>query len=153
MIKKKFLFLIFIIFLNSCGYTPMYSKNNKKDFLIENIEFSGDRELNNFIDEELLIYYENKESSRKFTVKINSEYNKDILSKDITGKIENYLIKILITFNIKSSDEERKLTVNENFTMKNIEILNEQKFYEQQIKKNLSYSAVNKLILFLSKNQ
>lgn len=150
MIKKNILLLIFIIFLNSCGYTPIYSKNNKKNFSIENIQFTGDRELNSFINEELLIYYDNKNNNKKFTILVNSEYTKDVLNKDSAGKIENYIITILVTFNIKSESLEKTLQLKENFTMKNSTILNEQKLYEIEIKKNLINSIVNKLLINLS---
>ena len=49
MIKKNIIFLSLILFLNSCGFTPIYLKNNNVNFSIEQVNFIGDRELNNFL--------------------------------------------------------------------------------------------------------
>ena len=40
--KLKFFLITIILFLNSCGYTPMYSSANKADFYLEKINLNGD---------------------------------------------------------------------------------------------------------------
>ena len=40
--KLNFFFITIILFLNSCGYTPMYSSVNKTDFYLEKINLNGD---------------------------------------------------------------------------------------------------------------
>ena len=48
MIKKISLFCFIIIFLNNCGYTPIYS-NKDKNFVINKIELVGDIEVNKIL--------------------------------------------------------------------------------------------------------
>ena len=47
--QKIFLITILLIFLNQCGYTPIYSNNRTVDFKLEIIDISGDNEMNNLI--------------------------------------------------------------------------------------------------------
>ena len=55
MIKSSIIILI-LFFMQSCGYVPLYSKNQKIDFYIQSINFnSSDKELANFIKSDLLI--------------------------------------------------------------------------------------------------
>ena len=61
MIKKNILIISLIFFLTSCGFTPIYSKNNNVNFSIEQVNFTGDRELNNFLKTNL-DQYKNHES-------------------------------------------------------------------------------------------
>ena len=47
MIKKN-INIILIFFLTNCGFTPIYLKI-KLNFSIEQVNYTGDRELNNFL--------------------------------------------------------------------------------------------------------
>ena len=49
MLKKKIITLSLIFFLTSCGFTPIYLKNNNSNFSIEQVVYIGDRDLNNFL--------------------------------------------------------------------------------------------------------
>ena len=49
MIKKKIIFINLIFFLSNCGFTPIYLKNTDVNFSIEQINYTGDTELNNFL--------------------------------------------------------------------------------------------------------
>ena len=58
---KKFIIVIALTILTGCGFVPMYSKNNNnKNFSIEQINFSGERELNNFLKIGLIRYQNSK---------------------------------------------------------------------------------------------
>ena len=59
MIKKNVIILSLIFFLTNCGFTPIYLKNTNVNFSIEQINYTGDRELNNFLKTNLS-KYENK---------------------------------------------------------------------------------------------
>ena len=59
MIKKNLIILIFM-FLNSCGFTPIYVNNSNLNFSIEQINYIGDRELNNFLKTNLNKYKNEK---------------------------------------------------------------------------------------------
>ena len=97
---KKFTIIITLIILTGCGFTPMHSKKNNNNFSIEQINFSGERELNNFLKIGLMRYQNS--SDKKFFIDVESEFLKIILTKDKTGKITNYELIANVTFNIES---------------------------------------------------
>ncbi len=49
MIKKNIIVISLIFFLTNCGFSPIYIKNTNTNFSIENVNYQGDRELNNFL--------------------------------------------------------------------------------------------------------
>ena len=65
MIKKNILYITLIFFLTSCGFTPIYLKNKNVNFSIEQVNYTGDRDLNNFLRTNLN-QYKNKNVIIKF---------------------------------------------------------------------------------------
>ena len=70
MIKKNLIILIFM-FLNSCGFTPIYVNNSNLNFSIEQINYIGDRELNNFLKTNLN-KYKNEKIENKIYIEAKS---------------------------------------------------------------------------------
>ena len=142
---KKFTILISLIILTGCGFTPMHSKNNNNNFSIEQVNFSGERELNNFLKIGLMRY--KNLSNKKFFIDVESEFSKIILTKDKTGKVTNYELLANVTFKLKSNKEikfsEKKIieNLNDNF---------EQTKQERSVKQIFATSMINKLITQLS---
>ena len=75
MLKKKITLLFLIFFLNNCGYTPMYSVNNKSNFNFTEINIEGDNELGNFLESNLERYNSN-EGNKEIILDININYEK-----------------------------------------------------------------------------
>ena len=142
---KKFLIVIALVILTGCGFTPMYSKKNNNNFSIEQINFSGERELNNFLKIGLTRY--KSSSDKKFFIDVESEFSKNIITKDKTGKVTNYELVANVTFKFKSSKEiefrQKKIieNLNDNF---------EQSKKERSVKQIFATSIINKLINQLS---
>ena len=134
MIKKNIVTISLVFFLTSCGFTPIYLKNNDISFSIEQINFSGDRELNNFLRTNLK-QYKNKEVNRKIYIEAKSEYSKIILSKDGAGEVTNYQLEAEVIFLIKSNNKEIKIT--ENKIMKSMADKFEETKYEKSTNKTL----------------
>jgi len=88
MLKKNIIILTLIFFLANCGFSPIYSKNDNVNFSIEQIEFAGDRDLNNFLKINL-DRYKNQRKDNKISLDVETKYEKNILSKDGTGKISS----------------------------------------------------------------
>ncbi len=65
-----------IFLLANCGFTPIYLKNKDINFSIQQINYTGDME-------------------------VNSIYKKIILSKDKTGEVTNYQLEAEVIFLIK----------------------------------------------------
>ena len=103
MLKKNITILFLIFFLANCGFTPIYLKNNNINFSIEQIKFEGDRDLNNFLKINL-DRYKSEKNSNKIFLNIKTEYEKNILTKDSTGKISSYQLYAEAIIVIKSTD-------------------------------------------------
>jgi len=149
MLKKNIIFLWLILFLNSCGFTPVYLTNNDVNFSIENVNLTGDRELNNFLKINLN-KYKNEKIDNKIFIEAKSEYKKIILSKDSTGEVTNYQIEANVTFRIKSSN--KTININEKKIMENMADKFEENKYEKSVKQSFASSITNKLISELTIN-
>ena len=142
---KKFTIIIALIILTGCGFTPMHSKKNNNNFSIEQINFSGERELNNFLKIGLTRY--KSSSDKKFFIDVESEFSKIILTKDKTGKATNYELIANVTFNIESI---KKIEYSEKKIIENLNDNFEQTKKERSVKQIFATSIINKLINQLS---
>jgi len=141
--KFKFTTILFILLFSSCGFTPIYVQNNDYNFSLISSEFTGDRDLNNFLKKELR-RYERQNSQNKIYISIRSEYEKKILTKNSQGKASNYELIATVIFTIKSNNKEIKF--NEKKIMKNMEDKFEEANYERSTKQGFGTSIVNRLI-------
>ena len=149
--KKIYITIVFSLFLQSCGYAPIYSTNKKVDFYIESINFeNGDSELFNYIDLNLN-NYTNKNDGKKYKIDASVQYLKTVISKNTAGEVEEYELISNISFTISSLKEVKKVDMNEIFKMNNFDDEFEERQYEKEIKKNMARSIVSRLILQLSR--
>jgi len=143
MIKKNIIIISLILFFNSCGFTPIYLNKNDVKFSIEQVNYSGDRDLNNFLKMNL-DQYKNEKIDNKFSIDAKSTYKKIILSKDGTGKVTNYQLEAEVIFLIKSINKEIKII--ERKIIDGMDDKFEEARYERTIKQNFASSITNKLI-------
>jgi hypothetical protein len=143
MIKNNIIIISLILFLNSCGFTPIYLNKNDVKFSIEQVNYSGDRDLNNFLKMNL-DQYKNEKIDNKFSIDAKSTYKKIILSKDGTGKVTNYQLEAEVIFLIKSINKEIKII--ERKIIDGMDDKFEEARYERTIKQNFASSITNKLI-------
>tara|TARA_B100001094_G_C17798300_1_gene607824 strand:- start:120 stop:572 length:453 start_codon:yes stop_codon:yes gene_type:complete len=147
--KKKIIYLLFsLLILNNCGFSPIYSNTNKADFAIEVVEIEGDGVVNNLINSEINRISDTN-SLNRYKIKITTNYNKIILSKDTKGIVSDYQIVVSATFAIQKDGESEVISFNEKQNVKNINNTFEQKNYEKIIKRNFAISIVRKLNLEL----
>jgi len=149
MLKKNIILFSLILVLSSCGFTPIYVKKNGLQFSIEQVNYSGDRELNNFLKINLN-RYKNEKIDKKILIDANSTYKKIILSKDGAGEVTNYQLVTEVIFLIKSTN--RTIKISENKIIKSIEDKFEETKYERSIKQSFASSISNKLISALISN-
>ena len=142
---KKFTIVIALIILTGCGFAPMHSKKNNSNFSIEQINFSGERELNNFLKIGLSRY--KSSSDKKFFIDVESEFSKNIITKDKTGKATNYELIANVTFNFESI---KKIEYSEKKIIENLNDNFEQTKKERSVKQIFATSIINKLINQLS---
>jgi hypothetical protein len=130
------------MFLNSCGFTPIYVNNSNLNFSIEQVNYIGDRELNNFLKTNLN-RYKNEKIENKIYIEAKSEYRKIILSKDTTGEATSYQLEAEVIFLIKPSNNKIKITKKKIMDKMNDKF--EENVYERSIKQNFASSIADKL--------
>ena len=147
MIKKIYLILIILI-LTSCGYTPIYNSSDKSDYKINIIEKSGDRLINNLIVSEIKSI-SNSQSNTIFDLKVNTVFEKIIISKNAKGTVSDYQLILKSNFVIRKGDNSETISFVEKQNIKNTSDIFEQKNYENTIKRNFVISLIRKLNLEL----
>ncbi len=150
MYKKILIFLFILTGLNSCGFSPIYTDNSNKNFNIQILEKSGDRDSNNFIELNLKNYLNDK-NENKFILKIYTEVQKDSIAKDTSGKTTDYELEVISNFQITYKDNVKNVKITESFSYKSIDDKLTELNYEKSIKKNISSIIVQKLLSHLSR--
>jgi len=150
--KNKISIFIILLFLSSCGYEAVYSLKNrtKYDFYISELNFIGDRETNLKIKVDLNNYTLVKKD-KSFKLKIKSDIEKIILTKDNSGDPTNFKIETTVDVDILSNDNSKgSFKFIESFNYDNNADTFELKSYEKEIKKNLARTITEKLVFKLS---
>jgi len=146
---KNKLLIILLIFLTSCGYTPIYQNIKSSDLSINIVSTNGNEEMNSLIKNELELYF-NKESKNKYDVSINTNYEKKIISKNTSGTISSYQLLVETNFTIITKDKKNNFLFTEKINIENNPDSFAQNSYEDIIKRNFASSIREKLITKLS---
>lgn len=149
MIKKNFIKIIFIFLLASCGYSPMLSTMDNKILNIEVVSHEGDKEINQVLRSKFKIH--RNENEELIKISINSSYNKKDLSKNLTGKVEDYKIETTTSFIVSRNKNEKNFSFSEEYTIKNFDDDFEERNYEKKIRRNVANINYQKLMLQLYK--
>lgn len=143
MIKKITFLLIIIFFTSSCGFTPIYSLKNFKNTSIEKLNFTGDRILNNYLKSNLN-RYKNKKAKNKIFLDVETEYQKNILSKNTAGEVVKYELVVKVIFTIKQTNQQLVFTERKN--MENMTSKSDEKNFEMSTKQTFANIITNELI-------
>ena len=142
MMKKNILVISLIFFLVNCGFTPIYLKNTDINFSIEQVNYTGDKELNNFLKTNL-DQYKNKKIDNKIYIQADSIYKKIVLSKDGAGEVTNYQLEAEVIFLIKPLN--KRIIITEKKIMDSMDDKFEEARKERTIKQSFASSISNKL--------
>ena len=143
--KKIFIFLA-LIFLNNCGFTPVYLSNeNSVINTIKSIDYDGNEILGKQITRGLNL------NNNKFHLLLDSKKKKVTTSKNSSNVATGYMMSIDINLNILENDKiivEKAFS--KNFTYNNrddkFELLN----YERSIENNLINDVTDEIYIFLN---
>jgi len=141
--KKNIILISLIFFLTQCGFSPIYLKNTNTNFSIENVNYKGDRDLNNFLKTNLA-QYKNDKSDMKIFIEAESEYKKIVLTKNTAGEVTNYKLIAKIIFLVKPNN--RKINIIEEEIISSMDDKFEEARKERTTKQNFARSISNKLI-------
>ena len=143
---NKILLILFLLLLNSCGYTSVYKNQKSQNFQINITGMEGDIEFNNLIKNELKLF-SNNTSNNIYNVALNSSYQKIAITKNSSGVTTNYNILAHVKINLSLNESNKNLVFKENINIKNNTNSFEQNNYEKNVKKNFASSIREKLIL------
>ena len=143
---KNIILITLIFFLSGCGYTSIYNDKKIVDFQLNIEEMKGDNEFNNLIKRDLKLF--SKHNSQKiYLLKINSNYEKIISSRNSAGVANNYNISVGVEIDVKINDDINIFKFQESINIKPNSNAFEQREYEKNIKRNFASSIREKLII------
>ena len=142
---KNITLVIIIMFLFGCGYSSIYKNQKSLDFQFNIIKTEGDYEMNNLIKNEIKLYT-NTDSQKIYNIKINTDYTKEVLTKNSSGVITDYNLTTKSKVSINLKDETKIFEFEESINIKNQTDTFEQNIYEKNIKRNFASSIREKLI-------
>ena len=148
-IKNIILIMLFTLAFG-CGYTPII-EIKKTNIYIAELDFSGDRRLNNHILNNLKKYQLNKEGSKIYKLYIASDFKKISTNEDDSGNPKNYNLEVKLNVNILSEDGNsisKIFAKTASFDVKNKKI--EEKENENQYLKYISQVLSEEIIFYLN---
>ena len=147
--SKKITIIISFLLLLSCGYKPIFS-SSKANFSITEIKLFGKINIGSKIKKNLNIYKNNENKNIFYSLKINSDQKKDIVSKDAKGDPKIFEIQVLVNLTVLENNKiKNKKNFKESFTYNNSTDKFSLKQYEKNIKENLIKKIVEKIIIYL----
>ena len=150
--KKIIVLLTLFLFFLSCGYTPIFSKNDV-NFSIEKIESSGNKDVKENINQALSSYKNKPGKIKQISLVITNSKNITIASKNSKGEAQTN--KISVDVNAKIILAENNI-IEKNFSKSSIydviDRKSEQKLIENKLIENLSREIAQQIILQILKN-
>ena len=146
---KKIL-LIFIFFLTSCNYQPIYVNKNLNNIEFSKIIIEGEKDINRKIINSLSLK-ENEFDGTLNNLLIESSYEIQETSKNSKGQVQSYrsIIKINLIINNKKELVLKKNFLKD-FSYANKDNKSELIQYQNDIKNNLINKIIEDIILFIN---
>ena len=145
--NKPFIFLILFLVLSSCGYQPIYSTKNL-NFTIGKVE-KENTSLNNKFAKSINALT-NRESDKKINIKIESDKNIRVKSKDSKGNTLVLELEINLKFINLDSDNQVQQSLSRKITYNNSDDKFKLKEYENELEDILITKIIEDLINYLS---
>lgn len=142
---KTIFWISILIFLTQCGYTALYKDNKNHNIKITLNEMSGDNQINQLIKTELKNYFKT-DTKNEYILKINTNFKKDIITKDATGKPLEFRLELTTNVNINFGEKNIETEFNETFNITNSSDTFELRKYENIVKRNFARSTKEKII-------
>lgn len=152
MIKiKKPIIILLLIFLYNCGYSPIYNNTFNSDLKLNILSMEGDNDFNNQIKTYAKLYSD-LNSKNEYEVIVNSNYEKNVITKDSSGVATNFKIIATVDFTVKLNGKVQNINFQETIRSVNNSDIFEQNSYEKNLKKNFANSIIKKLITKILRN-
>ena len=147
--SKKITIIIFFLLLLSCGYKPIFS-SSETNFSITEIKLFGKINIGSKIKKNLNIYRNVENKNTFYSLKINADQKKNVISKDAKGDPKIFEIQISVDLTILENNKiKNKKNFKESFTYNNSTNKFDLKRYEENIEDNLIKKIITKITLYL----
>lgn len=100
--NKFFIITIILILINGCSYQPIFS-NKEYDFKFVNINFEGDKKINNNIKSKLT---SETDDGKKYDIFFTSRKEKEIVSSNEKGDPKIYKLKIYVEYSLEENGKK-----------------------------------------------
>ena len=138
-------YISILILITSCGYTPIYTNLNNKNFNIKIETVNGNKNINKLIVQKLS-RYQNENSEKVHNIKIESNYEKLILTKNAAGNATNFRLNIEVKFKVTTNNNLKDYKFTEKFDMKKGDTIFEEEKYENNIKNTMTNIIIQRFI-------
>ena len=142
---KIFKYVFIIIFITSCGYSPIYSNLKNKNINIQVEKINGNKDVNQLIIQKLS-RYQNQSSEEVYNVNIDTNYEKLILAKNTAGNATNFRLNLDVKIIATLNGISKELKFNEKFDMKKGDTIFEEEKYENIIINDMTNIIIQRFI-------
>ena len=147
--SKKITIIVFFLLLLSCGYKPIFS-SSETNFSITEIKLFGKINVGSKIKKNLNIYRNVENKNTFYSLKINADQKKNVISKDAKGDPKIFEMQISVDLTILENNKiKNKKNFKESFTYNNSTNKFDLKRYEKNIEDNLIKKIITKITLYL----
>ena len=140
---KNLKYLLILMFLFSCGYNPIYQTNQKNNFKIDTVKYSGDKKINQSIISKIEKFKKN-DAKNIFDLELESFKKENIISKDKKGNASSY--KLILEVNMILTDKNNGRIFTKKFLKESAFNSMDNKFELNQYKNNIEKNLVSKII-------
>jgi len=138
---KKKLLVIFILLLNSCGFTPIYSTKDS-NFKVDSLKSNVSNNLTNYIQNSITVF-SNEDSKKNFNIIINFSEDITVILKDSKGDPSKN--RLTITVDLSVLDANQNLIASNKFIEGFQYNIDDNKFNLKQYEKNIKFSLVEQI--------
>ena len=138
---KKTLLVIFILLLNSCGFTPIYSTKDS-NFKVNSLRSNISNNLTNYIQNSIKVF-SNEESKKNFNIIFYFSEDITVILKDSKGDPSKN--RLIITVDLSVLDASQNLIASKKFTESFEYNIDDNKFNLKQYEKNIKFSLVEQI--------
>ena len=147
---KNLKYLFIFVFVLSCGYTPIYQTDQILNIKLDNVNSSGDKDINREIVKNL-DKYRDGDTNNIFDLSINSTKKEDIVTKDKKGNATSYKLTLEVDINLSNISNDKNFTkkFSKNMTFNSKSNKFELDQYRLNLEKNMISQILQDINLYL----
>ena len=146
---KNIKYILIFLFLLSCGYSPVYQNEQKINFKLDNINYSGDKEIGREIVKGLEKFKES-ENLNIFNANLNINKQEVIVTKDKKGDPSSFKTTVVVNLDLINQTNQKviKRKFIEEITYDSMDNKFELNQYKNKLEKNMVFKIVQDVGIF-----